>query len=126
MEPPYHITVSLGIVTIPNIINFFKNLLNSIFAGSQLPDEIIIVINGIKDGNNSKLSSYIKLPNNIEHKTDSPIIKYICLAENVPLGYCRALLVKYSVCDYISIVDDDVLIDRSWMGENKTFSYIKT
>ena len=91
MESPYRITVSLGIVTIPNKIKFFKNLLNSIFAGSQLPDEIIIVINGIKDGNNSKLSSYIKLLNNIEHKTDRPIIKYICLTENVPLGYCGAL-----------------------------------
>jgi hypothetical protein len=43
MGPPYHITVSLGIVTIPSRFNLLKKLLNSIFTGSQLLDEILIV-----------------------------------------------------------------------------------
>ena len=119
MKPPYHITVSLGIVIIPTRFNFLKNLLNSIFTGSQLLDEIIVVINDINDSNNSKLSSYIKLLSNIKHKTNRPIIKLIYLTENVPLGYCRALLVKYSVCDYIAIVDNDILLDPLWIKKIK-------
>ncbi len=105
------ITVSLGVVTFPGRINAFKNFLNSIFVGSQLPNELIIVINGIGNSNGSKITKYIELLKNITDQFNRPPVKLICVTENVPIGYCRALIVKYSTCDYIAIMDDDVIID---------------
>jgi GT2 family glycosyltransferase len=110
------LTIGLGVVTIPNRINFFKDLLHSIFIGSQFPDEIIIVINGAESSNGGEVSNYIQTLNNIiKNHEKKPVIKLVCLTKNVPVGFCRTLLVKASQCDYIAMVDDDVILDSLWM-----------
>jgi len=32
-----------------------------------------------------------------------------------PVGYCRSLIVKHSVSDYIDMIDDDVILHQLWM-----------
>jgi len=77
-----NISVSLGVITITGRASLFKELLKSIFTGSQLPDEVIIVINGCP--NYSIVSNYIKLIKSIRGQTNEPNIKLICLIENAP------------------------------------------
>jgi GT2 family glycosyltransferase len=113
------ISVSLGVITIPHRISLLKKLLKSIFTGSQLPDELIIVINGCPD--NSIMSSYFEFIKGIRNHMSGPSIKLICLTKEAPVGYCRSLIVKHSASDYIAMVDDDVILHPLWM-ENVKYS----
>jgi len=111
------ISVSLGVITIPCRFNLLKKLLKSIFTGSQLPDELIIVINGCS--NNSIISSYIEFIKSVSSQRNYSNIKLICLDEDVPVGYCRSLIIRYSSSDYIAMIDDDVILHPLWMETMK-------
>jgi glycosyltransferase involved in cell wall biosynthesis len=111
------ITVSLGVITIPPRVNLLKKLLKSIFTGSQLPDELIVVINGCS--NNSIISSYIEFIKSVKSQRNYSNIKLICLNEDAPVGYCRSLIIRYSSSDYIAMVDDDVILHPLWMEKMK-------
>ena len=111
------ISVSLGVITIPHRVNLLKKLLRSIFTGSQLPDELIIVINGCS--NNSIVSSYIEFIKSVRSQRNYSSIKLICLTEDAPVGYCRSLIIRYSTSDYIAMVDDDVILHQLWMEKVK-------
>jgi|GEM_PF-5022226 len=106
-------SVSLGVITIPRRVNLFKKLLKSIFTGSQLPNELIIVVNGCR--NSSITSSYVEFIKSIRSHMNGPPINLICLTEDSPAGYCRSLIVRYSTSDYIAMVDDDVTLHPLWM-----------
>ena len=106
-------SVSLGVITTPRRVNLLKELLTSIFTGSQLADELIIVINGCP--NSTIISNYVEFAKSIRnHMNDLPI-KLICLTEDSPVGYCRSLIVRYSTSNYIAMVDDDVTLHPLWM-----------
>ena len=112
-----NISVGLGVITIPTRVNLFREMLRSIFTGSQLPDEVIIVVNGCP--NSSIVLDYVKLLENVKGRRSGPCIRLICLTENVPVGYCRSLILKHSISEYIAMVDDDVILDPLWVENIK-------
>jgi GT2 family glycosyltransferase len=113
MKTINEITVSLGVISTPSRINLLKELLNSIFTGSQLPNELIILINNSSD--NSVVTKYIELIKSVKSQRNILPIKLICLAEAAPVGYCRSLIVKHSISDYIGMIDDDVSLNPLWV-----------
>jgi len=113
MKTLNNVSVSLGVITIPRRVNLLKELLKSIFTGSQLPDELVIVINGCP--NSSIISNYVEFIKSIRNHMNGPPIKLICLTEDSPVGYCRSLIVRYSTSNYIAMVDDDVTLHPLWV-----------
>ena len=102
---------SIALITTPKRIRFFDYCVKILLKQSVLPDEVIIIINGL---NNKLTLNYCKefLKNNLEKISK---LRVITVAPSTTVGFCRNLAVKISSGDYIIFIDDDVVLDEKWL-----------
>lgn len=106
-------SISVCVITIPQRMSFFLNYCLASLTGQTIhPNQLIIIING---SNCEK--EILPLKYSLKGLVDRGVkVKIVMVQPQVPLGFCRKLAVDFSDNDYVSFIDDDVIVEKNWLS----------
>lgn len=106
-------SISVCVITIPQRMSFFLNYcLASLTRQAIHPNQLIIIING-----NNCEKEMLLLKYSLKGLVDRGVkVKIVMVQPQVPVGFCRKLAVDLSDSDYVSFIDDDVIVEKDWLS----------